>query len=235
MGSGASAATTWDQEENIRYQKINTTIWEAGNIIYSLAQRIVSINDGKLSILELDGKTACVEIGIDDKMEISYERSTEKNDITVRDTDYTILLSFQDINKSSNWYRFIHEEILVIKSKLIEEQNRGLDSLLDMLNSLETDGINETNDIPPTESIKDKVLELHDSISPPTMKIVILVVGTRGDVQPFVNLGLELKSRGHVVRIATHSEYRQDVVKEGLLFYPLAGISYPLHCLLQLR
>lgn len=209
------------QGENIRHQRVNITIWKDGNMLHSLALRIVDINDGKLSILDVDGRNTIISIGVDDKLEISHEKSTGNYDITVRDTDYTILLSFGDYEKSSNWYRFIQEEMLVIKTKLVQEQNRGLDSLLDMLNSL--DGSMDADDVTQPESIKDKVLELHDSISPPIMKIVILVVGTRGDVQPFVNLGLELKLRGHVVRIATHAEYRQDVVKEGLLFYPLAG------------
>lgn len=66
--------------------------------------------------------------------------------------------------------------------------------------------------IPPTSCLSD-----------PPMFIVILVVGTRGDVQPFVYLGLELQRRGHTVRIGTHQEYRDFIVGEGLLFYPLGG------------
>jgi len=58
----------------------------------------------------------------------------------------------------------------------------------------------------------------------PKMNIVILVVGTRGDVQPFVYLGQGLQKDGHRVRLATHAEYRDDVVaKGGLEFYPLGG------------
>eukprot|EP01038_Epipyxis_sp_PR26KG_P008948 gene8948-12065_t len=60
-------------------------------------------------------------------------------------------------------------------------------------------------------------------IKPPAMNIVILVVGTRGDVQPFVYLGQSLKKDGHRVRLATHAEYRGDVIKGGLEYYPLAG------------
>lgn len=61
-------------------------------------------------------------------------------------------------------------------------------------------------------------------IPTPPMNIVILVVGTRGDVQPFVYLGQALQKRGHRVRLATHAEYRGDVAdKGGLEYYPLAG------------
>lgn len=66
-------------------------------------------------------------------------------------------------------------------------------------------------------------LSAHD-IPVPKMNIVILVVGTRGDVQPFVYLGQALKRHGHRVRLATHAEYREDVTtKGGLEFYPLGG------------
>jgi hypothetical protein len=61
-------------------------------------------------------------------------------------------------------------------------------------------------------------------ITPPPMSIVILVVGTRGDVQPFTYFGQALQKDGHRVRLATHAEYRDDVVtKGGLEYYPLAG------------
>jgi len=49
------------------------------------------------------------------------------------------------------------------------------------------------------------------------------VVGSRGDVQPFVALGQELRSYGHRVRIATHSVFKDFVQKAGLEFYPIGG------------
>ena len=63
------------------------------------------------------------------------------------------------------------------------------------------------------------------SLPIPKMNIVLMAVGTRGDVQPFGSIGLKLKADGHRVRIATHSSYRQFVADSfpGLEFYPLAG------------
>lgn len=62
------------------------------------------------------------------------------------------------------------------------------------------------------------------SVPIPRMKVVMMVVGTRGDVQPFVTLGLALRAQGHRVRLATHAMYRPLVVEEaGLEFYPLGG------------
>jgi sterol 3beta-glucosyltransferase len=45
----------------------------------------------------------------------------------------------------------------------------------------------------------------------------------RGDVQPFTELGLRLKSDGHRIRIATHECFRSYILDKGLEFYPLAG------------
>jgi sterol 3beta-glucosyltransferase len=54
-------------------------------------------------------------------------------------------------------------------------------------------------------------------IAPPKMTIVILVVGTRGDVQPFIYFGQALQRDGHRVRLATHTDYRNDVIQGGII------------------
>ncbi|KAG6540990.1 hypothetical protein Mapa_017660 [Marchantia paleacea] len=57
----------------------------------------------------------------------------------------------------------------------------------------------------------------------PPLQIVMLIVGTRGDVQPFVAIGKHLQGYGHRVRLATHSNFREFVMTAGLEFYPLGG------------
>ncbi|XP_073063610.1 sterol 3-beta-glucosyltransferase UGT80A2-like isoform X1 [Primulina eburnea] len=57
----------------------------------------------------------------------------------------------------------------------------------------------------------------------PPMQIVMLIVGTRGDVQPFVAIGKQLQDYGHRVRLATHSNFKEFVLTSGLEFYPLGG------------
>ena len=57
----------------------------------------------------------------------------------------------------------------------------------------------------------------------PSLNIVIHIVGSRGDVQPFVALGCELQKHGHRVRLATHNIFRDFVTKSGLEFYPIGG------------
>lgn len=57
----------------------------------------------------------------------------------------------------------------------------------------------------------------------PKLNIVVQVVGSRGDVQPFIALGNELQKYGHRVRIATHDVFDDFVRDHGLEFYPIGG------------
>jgi UDP:flavonoid glycosyltransferase YjiC (YdhE family) len=61
----------------------------------------------------------------------------------------------------------------------------------------------------------------------PSLSIVVMVVGSRGDVQPFIPIGRRLAQR-HRVRIATHREFRPMVERAGLEFYPLEGNPHEL-------
>ncbi|KAL3671130.1 hypothetical protein V7S43_004312 [Phytophthora oleae] len=58
---------------------------------------------------------------------------------------------------------------------------------------------------------------------PPIMRICIIIVGTRGDVQPFLAIAQRLQQDGHRVRLATHAVYRDFVMSHGVEFYPLGG------------
>jgi UDP:flavonoid glycosyltransferase YjiC (YdhE family) len=55
------------------------------------------------------------------------------------------------------------------------------------------------------------------------LNIVIQVIGSRGDIQPFVALGKELKKHGHRVRLATHLAFREFVNDGGLEFFNIGG------------
>ncbi|KAI5401924.1 hypothetical protein KIW84_066403 [Lathyrus oleraceus] len=75
--------------------------------------------------------------------------------------------------------------------------------------------------------------------SVPRLQILILVVGTRGDVQPFVAIAKRLqaclcisfqfilirmrKEYGHRVRIAIHANFKTFVRSAGVNFHPLGG------------
>lgn len=55
------------------------------------------------------------------------------------------------------------------------------------------------------------------------MKLSIMTIGTRGDVQPYIAVGAGLKRAGHDVRIVTHDLFRGMADEHGLDFAPLAG------------
>ena len=63
--------------------------------------------------------------------------------------------------------------------------------------------------------------------SMPRLNVVIMVIGSRGDVQPFISIARRLAWR-HRVRIATHAEFRPFVERAGLEFYPLSGDPHEL-------
>ncbi len=55
------------------------------------------------------------------------------------------------------------------------------------------------------------------------MKILMLTLGSRGDVQPYVALGRGLQRAGHAVRLATAEPFAEFVTSNGLEFVPLTG------------
>nr|POE80091.1 sterol 3-beta-glucosyltransferase ugt80a2 [Quercus suber] len=72
--------------------------------------------------------------------------------------------------------------------------------------------------IPPSLGGSDKVSP------PPPMNVVVQVVGSRGDVQPFIALGKVLKDTyGHRVRLATHPNFQEFVTENGLEFFSIGG------------
>ncbi|WP_255604528.1 glycosyltransferase [Oscillochloris sp. ZM17-4] len=55
------------------------------------------------------------------------------------------------------------------------------------------------------------------------MQIALLALGSRGDVQPFVALGLALRARGHRVRLLAAADYADLAAPYDLAFAPLIG------------
>ena len=64
-----------------------------------------------------------------------------------------------------------------------------------------------------------------EDISRPPLNIVIMVIGSRGDIQPFLKLGKLLKEdHGHRVRIATHPAFKKFVEQDSdLEFFSVGG------------
>lgn len=55
------------------------------------------------------------------------------------------------------------------------------------------------------------------------MKIAILALGSRGDVQPYIALGQGLKQAGNTVRLVTHENFESLVTSHGLEFWSMRG------------
>jgi hypothetical protein len=51
------------------------------------------------------------------------------------------------------------------------------------------------------------------------MRITIPTTGSRGDVEPYIALGVGLRARGHEVCVATHANFEKAVCQHGLEFY----------------
>lgn len=64
------------------------------------------------------------------------------------------------------------------------------------------------------------------------MNVLLLTYGTRGDVQPFVALGVALRARGHTVTLVTSTRFENFVHDHGLHF---AGMSDDMLAILDTR
>ena len=66
---------------------------------------------------------------------------------------------------------------------------------------------------------------IYEAVPKPKLNIVIMVIGSRGDIQPFLKIGKVLKhDHGHRVRIASHPTFRDFVEKDaGLEFFSVGG------------
>ncbi|MBW4602650.1 MAG: glycosyltransferase [Calothrix sp. FI2-JRJ7] len=58
---------------------------------------------------------------------------------------------------------------------------------------------------------------------PKKLKITILSVGSRGDINPFCALAQALEQAGFSVKIATHPIFEDFVRQQGIEYAPIAG------------
>jgi UDP:flavonoid glycosyltransferase YjiC (YdhE family) len=55
------------------------------------------------------------------------------------------------------------------------------------------------------------------------LRIVVAALGSRGDVQPFLNLGVGLRENGHDVQMAVPENFMELVKEHGLGFVSIRG------------
>uniref|UniRef100_A0A0V0INR7 sterol 3beta-glucosyltransferase n=1 Tax=Solanum chacoense TaxID=4108 RepID=A0A0V0INR7_SOLCH len=108
------------------------------------------------------------------------------------------------------------------KLKLIKIQGDGTVEVDLTKSTPETSELLELRSVEePTLTVDRIITDFNKSV--PKLKIVVLIVGTRGDVQPFLAMAKRLQAFGHHVRLATHSNFRDFVKSGGIDFYPLGG------------
>ncbi|KAF5022977.1 hypothetical protein F66182_4975 [Fusarium sp. NRRL 66182] len=105
----------------------------------------------------------------------------------------------------------------------INAKNRRLTDLLAPTLQGQISPEPDRRDLPPAY-IPPSLGGLPGQTPPPKLNVVVQIVGSRGDVQPFVALGKVLKDTyGHRVRIATHPTFRSFVEENGLEFFSIGG------------
>jgi hypothetical protein len=87
----------------------------------------------------------------------------------------------------------------------------------------------DDNDDAEADLEREKIAPADDCMEDPARRIqlnvVVIVIGSRGDIQPFLRIGKILKEDyGHRVRIATHPAFKEFVEKDsGLEFFSIGG------------
>ncbi|XP_022158102.1 sterol 3-beta-glucosyltransferase UGT80A2-like isoform X3 [Momordica charantia] len=114
------------------------------------------------------------------------------------------------------------EEKLKWLKKVATVQDDGTVKM-EVLEGIQPESFHFESGIMVDEAVDEEPLDMADVPAIPPLQIVMLIVGTRGDVQPFVAIGKRLQEYGHRVRLATHANFKDFVLSTGLEFFPLGG------------
>ncbi|CAF0872638.1 unnamed protein product [Adineta steineri] len=154
---------------------------------------------------------------IDDNKKMTITLPCRKNrvlDYLVNFNDITVTEENIEVEKKKKTYFKLSSKEHDIFNYLVSSNNIDINNNSKQSN-LPDIVVSEYHD----QSNKEKIKELHV----PRLTIVMLIVGTRGDVQPFIAFGQTLCAAGHRVRLATHEKFRKYVREHDLEFYPLAS------------
>ncbi|KAJ9667711.1 hypothetical protein H2201_002246 [Coniosporium apollinis] len=85
--------------------------------------------------------------------------------------------------------------------------------------------LDERGDRPNLEPLASTDVFEREQATIPKLNIVVIVIGSRGDIQPFLKISKILKEEyGHRVRIATHPAFKEFVEQDsGLEFFSIGG------------
>ncbi|KAF8717122.1 hypothetical protein HU200_026237 [Digitaria exilis] len=153
-----------------------------------------------------------------------HSKSTAASSGTLKGQDHAFVRSYSDrLLKCDLTLDMLSEnEKIKIFEKLVKFQNDGTVEVDVTRSALVT---SELSEIDAFGYVPRDIGEVMPGVtkSVPKLKIAMLVVGTRGDVQPFIALAKRLQEFGHYVRLATHVNFRTFVKSAGIDFYPLGG------------
>lgn len=74
-----------------------------------------------------------------------------------------------------------------------------------------------------TDTMEDSKISVAPALLAPMKHLTLLALGSRGDVQPLIALGLRLVANGHLVRLVAAADYEPLVAAYGLHFVPAGG------------
>jgi hypothetical protein len=227
MGSGSSAQNDTTEIHENNPSKITVADVQVNYVMNGLKEPVqlttsVSLGEGKICVTEVEDKDSSIDFELQSSV-VKIHRDNGIVSVLIKNDDGELYIKSPSEEEAKVWLSMIREEKIL-------SSNQQTDTEFDFHQfcSEYEEHNNESFHIDTAESTK---INMGSSKKPktiditaPSMNIVILVVGTRGDVQPFVYLGQALKRDGHRVRLATHTEYRADVTtKGGLEYYPLDG------------
>ena len=194
--------------ENLMLDDVDVVFHKSG----AWTKATVVLISGILKIF--DGKNEETEINLVDHPAIQVEKIGDHSELVINNDAQVLRIRTHNDEEAKKWLRVVRYQIMMnlqnedmFTSRMVE--------LIEQVDAIESN--------PDDVEQPEEVSRPHKPISSPVLTIAILVVGTRGDAQPFVYLGQQLQKDGHRVRLATHAEYRSDVINGGLEFYPLAG------------
>ena len=196
-----------------------------------------------------------VKLSLSSRTEINYDPDSNYSSLTLNNDETHLRIRAKSSGPTINWVYSVRQRSLQVARNNALDSDRVKEKLKNLFtttvkcvtrdgnyssigspsNSSRSSNRSSDNN---SSSRRSGIMEVRDTFTEeerrgvppvPRLNIAILVVGTRGDVQPFIHFGQELQRRGHRVRLATHAAYRADVVEDGgLEFYPLGGDPWKL-------
>ena len=153
---------------------------------------IVELTNGAIEISDVKTDDKIVTIDLTEQLVLSLETQTDFSAVivTYEESKNIHIKATNGEEEALHWLRMMRREIMLISRE--ENFSTKMLKLTDQFHEF-----NQSGKIDVSKEIVHKNI-LYDFIPVPKLNVVILVVGTRGDVQPFIYFGQELQKYGIV-------------------------------------